>query len=179
MSAQFPLLPASPGSRIPDTTEDGETFGLEMRPKDIAFGLAIVKWIEIRRSVGIDHLPTAVDFAKSALLLRLLSGKPPLPAPPPTSFGRPWYAVVEEKGPHPCVVRGILPDPRSTPSKTVMINDAHWTVVERIDDESAIVQWPRSNDLYRLIRRAPGDVDWTIQRTEPKPNIRILSTVGD
>ena len=35
----------------------------------------------------------------SALFARLLDGKPALDRPPPSSFHRPWYALVEEDGP--------------------------------------------------------------------------------
>ena len=35
----------------------------------------------------------------SALFARLLDGKPALDRPPPSSFHRPWYALVEEEGP--------------------------------------------------------------------------------
>ena len=36
---------------------------------------------------------------RSALLARLLDGKAPLRAPPPSTFHRPWYEVIEDDGP--------------------------------------------------------------------------------
>lgn len=36
----------------------------------------------------------------SALFARLLDGRAPLSFPPPTSFSYPWYALIEEPGPH-------------------------------------------------------------------------------
>lgn len=37
---------------------------------------------------------------QSALFARLLAGREPLSFPPPTSFSYPWYALIEEPGPH-------------------------------------------------------------------------------
>lgn len=37
---------------------------------------------------------------QSALFARLLAGREPLSFPPPTSFSDPWYALIEEPGPH-------------------------------------------------------------------------------
>jgi hypothetical protein len=52
------------------------------------------------------------SLVQSDLFLRLLSGQPPLVRPPPRSFGRKWYALVEEPGPHR-PVRVQLPPPAS------------------------------------------------------------------
>ncbi|MBS1228980.1 MAG: hypothetical protein H6R17_2257 [Proteobacteria bacterium] len=41
---------------------------------------------------------------RSALLARLLDGKPPLRAPPPSTFHRPWYEVIEDDGPFEVIV---------------------------------------------------------------------------
>jgi hypothetical protein len=41
---------------------------------------------------------------QSALLARLLDGKPPLRAPPPSTFHRPWYEVIEDDGPFEVIV---------------------------------------------------------------------------
>lgn len=45
----------------------------------------------------------------SALLARLLSGKMPLPHPPPTTFKQPWYDVLEKPGPFEVVFSGTIP----------------------------------------------------------------------
>ena len=41
---------------------------------------------------------------RSALLARLLAGKQPLRAPPPSTFHRPWYEVIEDDGPFEVVL---------------------------------------------------------------------------
>ena len=48
-------------------------------------------------SFGASHQP---GHPKSALFARLLSGKAPLVHPPPRAFSYPWYALIEESGPH-------------------------------------------------------------------------------
>ena len=49
---------------------------------------------------GSDWLPSSADFDKSALLERIRSGHKPLDEPPPVAYSCPWYAVVEDRGPH-------------------------------------------------------------------------------
>jgi len=44
--------------------------------------------------------PTAADIGLSALLGRILSGRAPLPSPPPRAYSYPWYDLVELDGPH-------------------------------------------------------------------------------
>ncbi len=54
----------------------------------------MAKWWEIRQGLGRSvHSPS--DVAKSHLLARLLSGAEPMPDPPPTFGGAPWYEVME------------------------------------------------------------------------------------
>lgn len=45
----------------------------------------------------------------SALMARLLADKLPLPEPPPTCFGQPWYAAIEEQGPFNAMLSGSVP----------------------------------------------------------------------
>lgn len=67
---------------------------------------------------------------KSALFARLLSGKPALPYPPPTSFSYPWYEVVEEPGPFPVTVGSPLAaDCRSGASDEMVIDQCSWKIV--------------------------------------------------
>lgn len=64
----------------------------------------VVTWIRTARGSSFgypeDWLPSDADFGKSALLERLRSGKEPLEQPPPRGFSCPWYAIVEDPGPH-------------------------------------------------------------------------------
>ena len=61
-----------------------------------------VQWISIVRSENYpdNWLPTDADMAKSALFERLRGGLEPLPRPPPCGMSCPWYALVEDAGPH-------------------------------------------------------------------------------
>ena len=60
-------------------------------------------WIETAREWGKyapDWLPSHPDMVKSALFERLRSGLQPLEYPPPIGYACPWYAIVEDQGPH-------------------------------------------------------------------------------
>ncbi len=62
----------------------------------------MVLWLEIRKEWDpkSDCLPTEPDLYKSALFERILNGIDPLPYPPPIGLACPWYAIVEDRGPH-------------------------------------------------------------------------------
>lgn len=69
----------------------------------------VLLWIKTVRETGAkygnayygsDWLPSEADFEKSALLERIRSGKLPMDEPPPVGYSCPWYALVEDKGPH-------------------------------------------------------------------------------
>src|SRR4051812_42760311 len=62
----------------------------------IGFAAALVKWKEIREANGNSAEINYAALYKSCLLRRLLSGKEPLPLPPPTAYSAPWYEIVEE-----------------------------------------------------------------------------------
>lgn len=70
---------------------------------EMAMARHVVTWIRTARAAGYggpDWLPNDVDCHKSALLERLRSGKDPLPEPPPLGMACPWYALIEDAGPH-------------------------------------------------------------------------------
>ena len=66
----------------------------------------LLLWIRTARAsgygayLGRPWLPSGADFAKSALFERIRSGLAPLPEPPPLGHSCPWYALVEDEGPH-------------------------------------------------------------------------------
>ena len=69
--------------------------------EQLEFGEQLVEWILIARTqYGDDWLPTHADMAKSALLERIRAGLEPLDEPPPLGLSCPWYALIEDKGPH-------------------------------------------------------------------------------
>ena len=59
-------------------------------------------WLETRKKwqPTENWLPSDPDISKSALFERLMNGKDPLPYPPPVGMSCPWYAIVEDPGPH-------------------------------------------------------------------------------
>jgi hypothetical protein len=70
---------------------------------DILTVQRIVLWIKTARAAGYggpEWLPSPSDVSKSALYERIRSGKLPLEYPPPRALSCPWYAVVEDPGPH-------------------------------------------------------------------------------
>lgn len=64
----------------------------------------MTKWMTVAKQWGGDRykdwVPTSADIHKSALFERIRSGKEPLKYPPPLGFSCPWYALVEDRGPH-------------------------------------------------------------------------------
>lgn len=70
--------------------------------EEAEFTKLVVKWIKTVREAydDINWLPTESDPYKSALLERLRNGLEPLEFPPPLGLSCPWYAVVEDPGPH-------------------------------------------------------------------------------
>ncbi len=59
-----------------------------------------IKWLEVRRDWYTGAVPSDIDCYKSALLERLRNGLEPLDFPPPKGYSCPWYALVEDRGPH-------------------------------------------------------------------------------
>lgn len=61
-----------------------------------------IKWLEVRKrwDPGSEYYSTEADLSKSALFERMRNGLEPLDFPPPIGFSCPWYAIVEDPGPH-------------------------------------------------------------------------------
>jgi hypothetical protein len=61
--------------------------------------LCIQHWAQLTKP-DLSHAETGMglycDLSHSALFSRLLSGKKPLPTPPPTSFSYPWYELLDD-----------------------------------------------------------------------------------
>lgn len=54
----------------------------------------MAKWWSVRHQSG-HTVRSPSDVSKSHLLARLLAGDDPMPDPPPTFMGAPWYEVIE------------------------------------------------------------------------------------
>ena len=76
---------------------------------------------------------------RSALLARLLDGKQPLRAPPPSTFHRPWYEVIEDDGPFEVMLSDAHLSPASPddgehePTHSLCIDRCPWRVVHMND----------------------------------------------
>lgn len=113
----------------------------------------VVRWIETARSAGypIDWLPSDADVSKSALLERLRSGKEPLGEPPPLGLSCPWYAVVEDPGPH--YVFEVYED-----KDTVAVLQNLYKIVRRFSEHKFIIRDGRRDTSYRF--SLWYDADW-------------------
>jgi hypothetical protein len=99
---------------------------------------------------------------KSALFARLLSGQSPLPSPPPTSFGYPWYAVIEESGPFEVSRGPLLPAGAGRPAR-ILINQCSWEMIAANTAAQVFDAWcavPGQNgDAAELLAAQP---EWQI-----------------
>ncbi len=109
-------------------------------------------------------LSSNAGHPKSALFARLLSGRPALPFPPPTSYSYPWYAVIEDDGPFPVILEGAITLgslARGTGGAaglyTVGINQCDWAVIQ---ENPAFADLRRWQDALAATRTA-GGVVWT------------------
>lgn len=70
------------------------------------------------------------DCRKSALMNRLLEGKPALALPPPTSFSYPWYSIIETPGAHPVTLSSVTRHGVSEglDRLKIAINQCNWSV---------------------------------------------------
>jgi hypothetical protein len=81
---------------------------------------------------------------RSALFARLLDGKPPLRAPPPSTFHQPWYEVIEEDGPFAVmlsdahVARAAPAAGEANVSRSLCLDHCPWTVIGMNDAASRL-----------------------------------------
>lgn len=145
---------------------------------DIQTLLGIMLWIRTARAAGYGYgaknwLPSRSDLTKSALFERIRSGAQPLPEPPPLGMACPWYAVVEDPGPHyvfdthfygPGDVTGDWER-----ENDVVIFQNVYVICNRISDTRFIVRERRNETSYRF--RLWFDPDW--QHPSKHPSIPL------
>ena len=129
---------------------------------------SVIRWLRIRERNGYPP-PTSyaelVDtIGNSALLRRLLAGKRPLQAPPPRSFGQPWYALIE----HGAAEEGELRFLKDRPGATlrVAINQWPWEVVEQPADDRLVVRYGHGMPLFVAERVADSPERWRLVRRD-------------
>jgi hypothetical protein len=104
---------------------------------------------------------------RSALLARLLAGKQPLRAPPPSTFHRPWYEVIEEDGPFEVVLsdahQSCAPPEHGEPDPTysLCIDRCPWQILRMNDAAKKL--FALQQRLDRKARRENGETffGWT------------------
>ena len=104
---------------------------------------------------------------RSALLARLLAGKQPLRAPPPSTFHRPWYEVIEDDGPFEVVLSDAhlsdapVDQSHHETTHSIGIDRCPWQVV-RMNDAARRL-FALQQRLDRKARRANGETHfgWT------------------
>lgn len=77
------------------------------------------------------YIPAEPDWEHSALFERIRTGLTPLPYPPPTSGGQPWYAIIEERGEFPVVITAAQAMAHSE-IPHVELNGCQWQVLTHI-----------------------------------------------
>jgi len=129
----------------------------------------VKRWLKIRGKPGDTQLCADIDH--SALLVRLLDGKEPLPAPPPRANSYPWYDLIESgKGEAMEVWRypgwpGIL-----------CINQSgQWSVIEAHDDGSYLARCTTNGQVFDVIPCADGY--WSLCRVESEATTSVVRNV--
>ena len=131
----------------------GQNDTVELRTKIVR---AVMLWLYIREDAGY-HFPDnidslRIDMSHSALLHRLLSGKAPLPSPPPKHFSSPWYELIEDGFAIPFEVwetKGTWAEDNFE-HDTIYIDQQPWTVVESRGPRDWLVKHERDDGVWRL-----------------------------
>ena len=126
--------------------------------------VCLLRWLEVKAENGhpVPNVLPAMegDIYHSHLLRRLLAGKEPLDAPPPESFGQPWYELVETG-------RGVATEVKPwewAPEQKISVNRGIWTILEKRSDDEYLVTYRLNPTAYRLARQADGA--WLLERSD-------------
>ena len=124
--------------------------------------MCFLRWIQIRAENGHsipNFLPAMEgDIFHSHLLRRMLGGKEPLDAPPPETFGQPWYELVETG-------RGVATEVTPwewAPEQKISVNQGIWTILEKKSDTEYRVTYRLNPAAYHLSKQADGN--WLLER---------------
>lgn len=128
--------------------------------KDLA--RTVVAWVRVVLGEG-RPLPATGDIDHSALLRRMRAGRPPMPVPPPTSYGQPWYELVERG--EACPVAVVSPD-RVAVGAGILINDCAWEIVDLLANDRFVVPFGRLEGEFVLDRvpDAAQGLVWRLRR---------------
>ena len=126
--------------------------------------MCFLRWIQIRAENGHpipNFLPAMEgDIYHSHLLRRMLAGKDPLDAPPPESFGQPWYDLVESGRGAPTEVKPW----EWAPDQKISVNQGIWTILEKKSEADYLVTYRLNPATYRLSRDSSDQ--WLLERID-------------
>jgi hypothetical protein len=126
--------------------------------------MCFLRWVQIRGENGhpVPNFLEAMegDIFHSHLLRRMIAGKDPLGAPPPETFGQPWYDLIEAgRG----VPTEVLPW-EWAPDQKISINQGIWTILEKRSDTDYVVAYRLNPALFRLHQQP--DRTWLLERVQ-------------
>lgn len=133
-----------------------------MTPEDIRLATkAVSDWVRIRDRPDYNAPLTPAEVEHSALLRRLLGGKPALPDPPPRSFSYPWYELIED-GRSTCECWEMTAEQRKVWGRTeptLVVNQSPtWTILRK-EGEAFIVTNPRAPGEWRVRPGTDEEID--------------------
>ena len=124
--------------------------------------MCFLRWIQIRALNG-HAIPNFLpglegDIYHSYLLRRMIEGKEPLPFPPPESYGKPWYELLETGKAEATDVKPW----QWAPEVKISINEGIWTILEKLSPTEMIVTYREGGEPFRLVKRDEGT--WLLER---------------
>ena len=140
----------------------------------------VVEWVRILETEGrkLDTISHS-GIERSMLLRRIRSGRAPMKAPPPTSFGQPWYEVLEADKTQIHLVTadgkvttlaellGTL-DASATARNQflVKINDCYWNVIKTVEfGKKFLVSYQGHAQVFALGQVPDGR--WALRKFDP------------
>jgi len=125
--------------------------------------MCFLRWIQVRAQNGHaipNFLPALEgDLFHSLLLRRMLGGKEPLPFPPPESFGKAWYDLIETGR-----AENVQVHPWEwAPDVKIAINEGIWTILEKRSETDMDVTYREGGEPFRLTREEGGT--WVLKQT--------------
>ncbi len=146
-------------------------------PAEIELVAHTLEWARVMQSEDRAlNTVTHSGIERSKLLRRLRSGRPAMKDAPPTSFGQPWYEILEGDASKSYTVAtdGKLTtlaemlgtaDASATARNRflIQVNGCHWTVMKTVEFGTRfIVAYEGHAQLFELAKGADGH--WTLRR---------------